>query len=279
MKEGMRQENGTRSLLTLTVGLGVLVPFTVVTTSVHGAVVHDYTNVTIDQGHLLVPEGTPGATLVSSTGQIGLGKGGSASYPLDDTWTGGDFSPPHHANAFDRSWFQIVRVSASATFDLGKPCDSVYIALSQDHGPYPEEGLEYRVAVSNSAAGPFTTLPTDTPITMFKKGWSNAGESSVKPFLVLPGSEPAGQGTGTGPWRDTLNDDWSARWQLPGQFRFIQLTPISDVGVYNEPEIDAVMGIPPKAIPTVSAWGLVVVTLLLLTAGKIYFGRRNRVQA
>ena len=29
------------------------------------------------------------------------------------------------------------------------------------------------------------------------------------------------------------------------------------------------------AIPTVSAWGLVILALLLLAAGKVYFGRRN----
>ena len=29
-------------------------------------------------------------------------------------------------------------------------------------------------------------------------------------------------------------------------------------------------------IPTVSAWGLIVLSLLLLTAGKVYFGRRDR---
>jgi hypothetical protein len=30
-----------------------------------------------------------------------------------------------------------------------------------------------------------------------------------------------------------------------------------------------------NAIPTVSEWGLVVMTLLLLTGAKIYFGRRG----
>ena len=30
------------------------------------------------------------------------------------------------------------------------------------------------------------------------------------------------------------------------------------------------------AIPTVSQWGLVVLALMLMTAGKVYFGRRRR---
>ncbi len=32
------------------------------------------------------------------------------------------------------------------------------------------------------------------------------------------------------------------------------------------------------AIPTVSQWGLVVLTLLLLTAAKVHFGRRQQVE-
>ena len=34
---------------------------------------------------------------------------------------------------------------------------------------------------------------------------------------------------------------------------------------------------PEGAIPTVSAWGSVIMTLLLLVAGKVYFGRRRAV--
>ena len=38
---------------------------------------------------------------------------------------------------------------------------------------------------------------------------------------------------------------------------------------------DAVFGpCEPGAIPTVSEWGLVILALLLLAAGKVYFGRR-----
>ena len=36
---------------------------------------------------------------------------------------------------------------------------------------------------------------------------------------------------------------------------------------------------PKKEIPTLSQWGLVVMTLLLLVGGKIYFNRRHRVRA
>ena len=35
----------------------------------------------------------------------------------------------------------------------------------------------------------------------------------------------------------------------------------------------------PAAIPTVSQWGLIIMTLLLLTAATIMFGRQQRVRA
>jgi len=195
-------------------------------------IVHDYTNVTIDPGHYLLPEGHVGASLVAYTGTINVGRGGVLpSCPYDDTWSGGQYTPTvqGHAEAFDRLWFQIVSFSSSATFDLGRAFNQVYIALSQDHGPYPEEALEYRVAVSNNPAGPFSTLPVNTPITTYRGGWSTAGE---------PGGDCNSNGV--------LNDDFSALWQLPGAYRYVRLTPIANTGVFNEPEIDAVAGIGPE---------------------------------
>lgn len=193
--------------------------------------VHDYTNVTMDPGHYLLPEGYAGASLVAYTGPINVGRGGTLPHcPYDDTFTMGLFAPTveDHAEAFDRLWFQIVSFSASATFDLGSAFTQVCISLNQDHGPYPEEALEYRVAVANNPGGPFTTLPTSTLITMYRGGWSTAGE---------PGGDCNGNGV--------LNDDYSAIWQLPGAYRYVRLTPIANTGVYNEPEVDAVVGIGP----------------------------------
>jgi len=117
-------------------------------------------------------------------------------------------------------------------------CSSVYIAPVQDHGPYPEEALEYRVAVSNDGTN-FTPLPTDTPITLFRRGWSAAGEDLIT-GTALRDSEPPGETEDSGPWPDVLNDDFSACWDLPQPARFIQITPLSANAPYNEPEIDAV---------------------------------------
>lgn len=204
--------------------------------------VHDYTNVTIKSGHYLIQEGTAGAPLISYEGSIGLGKGGSAEYPLDDTWIMGQFTdtPEGHAAAFDRLWFQIYH-PGHFLFDLGCPCGSVYIALSHDHGPYPEEALEYRVEISNNGTN-FTQLPTDTPIKLFRRGWSRAGENPLT-GEVLSESEPSGQTEDWGVhWPDTLNDDWTARWDFPRPARFIRITGLNSSG-FTEPEIDAVMGL------------------------------------
>ncbi len=204
--------------------------------------VHDYTNVIVKPGHYLVQEGTAGAPLIFYTGSIGLGRGGSAKYPLDDTWTAGQFTdrPEEHAAAFDRLYFQIYS-PGYFLFDLGCPCDGVYIALSQDHGPYPEEALEYRVEISSDGID-FTQLPTDTPITMFRRGWSAAGEDPIT-GKVLSDSEPSGQTEGWEThWPDTLNDDWTARWVFPRPARFVRITGLNSEG-FTEPEVDAVMGL------------------------------------
>ena len=192
--------------------------------------VHDYTNVVLHPCRLEMAEGTSGASLITYTGNIGLGKGGTDQYPLDDSWREGQFtsSPEGHALAFDRLYFQLW-YPATATFDLGRPCTAVYIALVQDHGPYPEEALEYRVEVSSDGIE-FAPLPTDTPIILFRRGWSAAGEALFT-GEVLQESEPSGQTTeGLASWADVLNDDWTARWDLVQPARY-----------FNEPEIDAVI--------------------------------------
>ena len=214
--------------------------------------VFDYTNVTEDSGCLLVPEGTAGAPLIAATGVINLGRGGSDDHPLDDTYRWGQFLPSaeQHAEFFDRIWYQI-NDAGTATFDLGEAFSEVYIALSQDHGPYPEEAIDYRLAVSNDNSS-WMTLPTDTPITMYRRGWSAAGETvpCVGPFTA----EPGGQVVDGGPWPDTANDDWSALWHLPAPYRYVQLTAIHHEPRYNDPEIDAVMGIESFTPRTIGFW-------------------------
>jgi len=204
--------------------------------------VHYYTNVTIKAGHFLVSEGTRGALLVGYAGTVTTGMGGSEEYPLDDTARMGSFAPTleAHAEAFDRI-FLAVYYPGYLLFDLGSLCTSVYIALSQDHGPYPEEALEYRLEISADGQT-FYPVPSDVPITLYRRGWSARGED-ILTCQVLAGSEPANEPGGSGPWPDTLNDDWAAQWDLPFPARFLKIMPLQAEPPYNEPEVDAVKGL------------------------------------
>jgi len=157
-------------------------------------------------------------------------------------WRNGSFLPilEAHAEYFDRLYMQIY-YPGWFLFDLGGLCTSVYIALVQDHGPYPEEALEYTLEVSLDGIN-FVQVPNDTPITLYRRGWSAAGEDPIT-GEVLPESEPEGEPGGSGSWPDTLNDDWSARWDLPKPARFLKLLPLIQNPPYNEPEVDAVKGL------------------------------------
>ena len=206
--------------------------------------VHHYTNVILKPCHLLLNEGTKGAKLIKYEGPIGLGKGGSEQYPLNDTWITGQFTavPEEHAEFFDRLYFQISH-PGYAIFDLGGYYWQVYVALSQDHGPYPEEALEYRIEISQDGLK-FEELPGDTLIELYRRGWSALGEDFVS-GEVLSGVEPEGEPGGSGSWPDVLNDDYTALWFLPKPARFIKIKPLSSSSPYNEPEIDAVIGLEP----------------------------------
>ncbi len=215
--------------------------------------VHDYTNVTLKPCHLLMLEGTRGARLIAHS-DFSLGKGGCEQYPFDDTWTPGQFTPrpEDHAEYFDRLYFQIW-YPGFATFDLGGFYSCVYVALSQDHGPYPEEALEYRLWVSQNGVD-FTMVSPDTPIILYRRGWSALGENPLT-GQALPEAEPPGQSQGNGPWPDVLNDDFTALWCLSQPVRYVRITPLSSTAPYNEPEIDAVIGMRPAPIsPAVLEW-------------------------
>ncbi len=210
-----------------------------------GDTVHIYTNVTMNNGHFLVAEGTAGADVIASQGSIGLGRGGCGTTLYDDCYIAPASSPlGNNADYFDRYWSQIYfGQNGYLTFDLGQAYSRAYIALNQDHGPYPQEALEYRVWVSNDNTT-FTELPSTTPITMFKGGWSAAGEF---------GGDANGNGV--------LNDDYSALWNLGGGYRYLRLTALQAGGGYDEPEIDAVMGVSAPEPNTILCLGFMLAAL------------------
>ena len=80
-------------------------------------------------------------------------------------------------------------------------------------------------------------------------------------------------GRAQGPGSTCLDSDGDTVWDCN------DCCPGVDDRVFNPGRVWPDCSLCEDAIPTVSEWGLVVLTLLLVTAGKIYFGRRRRTVA
>ncbi len=140
----------------------------------------------------------------------------------DDTWVGGVGHPNTNGDNLDGLWAQIV-YPAEGWWDLGAATDKVAVFLSQDHGPYPAEGLEYRIYGSNTL-------------------WGAVGAQAIITDVYLDGwrtHSPAEDGNGNG-W---CSDDVAAVLQLDGVYRYVKLAAWSSGGGLNEPEVDAVAAV------------------------------------
>jgi hypothetical protein len=147
---------------------------------------------------------------------------GQEGYVLDPQ---GDMS---WGSELDRKYAQFVN-PIYGVWDLGAPFSQIIVSLSQDHGPYPAEALEYKIWGSNdfdaSNPGAATWIAADLD-TVYRKGWSNVGEEQFT----------------------TCNDDYVALWDWkpgPGagdSYRFVKLQSIW-ASPYDEPEVDAVKGV------------------------------------
>lgn len=152
---------------------------------------------------------------------------GEYIHPAGDPNTNGD--------ALDEYWLQvsIPRVTTPAGYgegwwDLGYPTNRVVVFPMQDHGPYLGEGLEFRIYGSNSPWG-----------------WGEVSTQAVLSEVYLDGwlpHDPTGDNNSNG-W---LNDDVVSVFELPGTYRYVKLIPWanSPASLYNEPEINAVAGVP-----------------------------------
>jgi PKD repeat protein len=128
----------------------------------------------------------------------------------------------------DRKYVQFIN-PIYGVWDLSAPFSQIIVSLSQDHGPYPAEALEYKIWGSNdfdaSNPGAATWIAADLD-TVYRKGWSDVGE---------------------GTW-ETCNDDYVALWDWqPGSgagdsYRFVKLQSVW-ASPYDEPEVDAVKGV------------------------------------
>ena len=154
----------------------------------------------------------------------GFGSSGAA-VGWDDTWVGGVGNANTNGDALDGLWSQIF--SDGGWWDMGSAFSEINVFSSQDHGPYPAEGIEYYVFGTNTLWDNSSLSAAAAITDVYLDGWRvhNRAEDI----------------NGNG-WQ---GDDLSATFQLASSYRYIKLTAWGG-GSFTEPEIDAVAG---SAIP------------------------------
>lgn len=162
-----------------------------------------------------------------------------AAVGWDDSFTSGALGGNPNANGdfLDGYWAQIVW-NNYGWWDLGQARQKIAVFLSQDHGAYLAEGLEYKIWGSNTLFDTSSLGPQATVTNIYLDGWRvhNSAEDI----------------NGNG-WQ---SDDIGAILNLGGSYRYIALQAWTSVSALNEPEVDAVGAVVP--IPT---------TLLLFSTG------------
>ena len=144
-----------------------------------------------------------------------------AAVGWDDTYIGGIGDANTNGDALDGLWSQIY--SDGGWWDMGTGFSEIAVFSSQDHGPYPGEGIEYYVFGTNSLWDN-TSLSSAAAITdVYLDGWR--------------AHNPAEDLNRNG-WQ---GDDISALFRLDGSYRYIKLVAWGG-GSFDEPEIDAVAG-------------------------------------
>ncbi|MCD4719145.1 MAG: PEP-CTERM sorting domain-containing protein [Desulfobacula sp.] len=180
-------------------------------------------NGTIDTGDVTLGDFIQRGSGSTSAG--GFGSSGSA-VGWDDTWVGGVGNANTNGDFLDGLWSQIY--SDGGWWDLGSAFSEVAVFSSQDHGPYPAEGIEYYIYGANSIGGTLSLAATLTDI--YLDGWRthNSAEDS----------------NGNG-W---LSDDLSTVFDLGSSYQYIKLVAWGG-GSFTEPEIDAVGGFSSAPVP------------------------------
>jgi hypothetical protein len=156
---------------------------------------------------------------------IGFGSSGAA-VGWDDTWISGVGNANTNGDFLDGLWSQIY--SDGGWWDLGTGYSDIAVFSSQDHGPYPAEGIEYYIFGTNTLWDNTSLSAAATITDVYLDGWRvhNRAEDL----------------NGNG-WQ---SDDLSALFQLDNSYRYIKLVAWSSSGSFNEPEIDAVAGTIPE---------------------------------
>lgn len=182
----------------------------------------NYHDGTINTGGMLFGDflgRSPSNPYAASFGSSGAAVG------WDDNWIGGIGDANTNGDALDGLWSQIF--SDGGWWDLGTGYSDIAVFSSQDHGPYPAEGIEYYIFGTNTL-------------------WDNSSLSAAAAItdVYLDGwrvHNPAEDLNGNG-WQ---GDDISALFKLDNSYRYIKLVAWGQ-SPYDEPEIDAIAGVIPE---------------------------------
>ena len=154
---------------------------------------------------------------------------GGAIVGWDDTYAGEVGDANTNGDALDGLYVQTYPLVG--WWDLGFETNIVVVFLSQDHGPYPAEGLEYRVYGSNTLWDHDNLSDQAILIALYLDGWRTYN---------------AAEDLNDNGW---CSDDVAGVLQLPGNNRYIMLEGWSKepTSHLNEPEVDAVAAVVPTA--------------------------------
>ena len=139
--------------------------------------------------------------------------GVSKPCPLGDYTTPAG-NPGSAANALDLRWVHQGDPAPEVVWDLGTAHAAVIVFPSIDHGPFPEEGIEYTVWGSDV---PGAAFPDDwtlgTLVAIYSKGWQE---------------DPACSGT--------ESDDWAAEYSFGFEaFQYIAVISTYSITIFSDP--------------------------------------------
>ena len=157
-------------------------------------------------------------------GAVSWGDSGNSVF-WDDNAQGGTGNGNTNGDKLDGLYVQFPYLGGAGWWDLGVAADRVVVFTSQDHGPYPAEGLEYRVYGCSDLWNSASCSSTQATLTdVYLDGWLD--------YLTQPCNDYNNNG-----W---CSDDVSAALHLDGSYRYIKLVAWDPTGGFSEPEIDAV---------------------------------------